>query len=588
MVRNSSVKWAPAMHRFGQKFDHAMLSATWRWRTKKTDKFELPDYQAMDSQSWDRFDSHLRIKNQESAHATGEIPVHNGHTQSSVTEVQPDSSQEYRKLFLDVTETIKAVVPKKQKRQRKGRVVSAETKELFKKRTQEYSKKAPTKGERRNWNKKITRACRKDWRTWVTGWTQEIERANNVGDTKAIYRGVKAISGGKQTFATKQPTQNADGSRIQSPTELANVWSKFLAEKFQPTDLERQRDEFEALPEATGEEAELTRAEFEEAVKCMKNGKAAGIDTIPAEVWKNSKEAKNRLYEFLSKIWRKEKVPPELAVTVFVMIFKNKGSPDDCTKYRCIGLLNHAYKIMTVVLLKRLVAECQAFFSDWQAGFRTKRGCRDNILLLRVLYEQVINSNSKCVVTFIDFKAAFDSVSHKFIDATLARAGASRKTRAIFRAIYKVASGVARVNGINGKRIYSDAFDIGRGVVQGDIISPVLFILALDQLVQAYDTHGGTGVQCGEIFNLRVLGYADDAALIEPAVEDMTKRITALTDAEADMHVSTSKTFSQHVYRREDVLVTAAEVSVAEEKFVFKCGYCDRKFKDMRAKISMK
>ena len=96
----------------------------------------------------------------------------------------------------------------------------------------------------------------------------------------------------------------------------------------------------------------------------MKNGKAAGIDTIPAEVWKNSKEAKDRLYEFLRKIWKKEQVPPELAVAVFVMIFKNKGSPDDCTKYRCIGLLNHAYKIMTVVLLKRLVTECQSFFSD--------------------------------------------------------------------------------------------------------------------------------------------------------------------------------------------------------------------------------
>ena len=121
---------------------------------------------------------------------------------------------------------------------------------------------------------------------------------------------------------------------------------------------------------------------------------------------------------------------------------------------------------------------------------------------------------------------------------------------------------------------YSDVFDIGRGVVQGDIISPVLFILALDQLVQAYDTHG-TGVQCGEIFNLRVLGYADDAALTETAVEDMTKRLTALADAakaEADMDVSTPKTFTQHVFRRDAVQVSAAEVSAAEEKFTFKCG----------------
>ena len=56
------------------------------------------------------------------------------------------------------------------------------------------------------------------------------------------------------------------------------------------------------------------------------------------------------------------------------MIYKNKGSKDDYTKYRAIGLLNLAYKIMTAILLRRLVVECVAFFSEWQAGFRAHRG----------------------------------------------------------------------------------------------------------------------------------------------------------------------------------------------------------------------
>ena len=90
----------------------------------------------------------------------------------------------------------------------------------------------------------------------------------------------------------------------------------------------------------------------------------------------------------------------------------------------------------------------------------------------------------------LQVKAAFDSVSHKFIDATLLRAGASRKSRAIFRAIYEAAKGIVRVNGILGEKIFSDAFNIGRGVVQGDIVSPLLFILALDQIIQSYDKVG--------------------------------------------------------------------------------------------------
>ena len=102
-------------------------------------------------------------------------------------------------------------------------------------------------------------------------------------------------------------------------------------------------------------------------------------------------------------------MPANLAVGVFVMIFKGKGSSDDCSNYRCIGLLNHAYKIMTVILLQRLVAQCESYFSDWQAGFRQHRGCRDNVLLLHIIYEQIIKDNTSCVVTFIDFATTFDS-----------------------------------------------------------------------------------------------------------------------------------------------------------------------------------
>ena len=83
----------------------------------------------------------------------------------------------------------------------------------------------------------------------------------------------------------------------------------------------------------------------------MKNNKAPGADTIPSEVWKNSEAAKEELFQFLSAVWNKERVPPNLAVCVFIMIYKRKDSPNDCTKYRAIGLLNHAYKIMSTVLL---------------------------------------------------------------------------------------------------------------------------------------------------------------------------------------------------------------------------------------------
>ena len=79
----------------------------------------------------------------------------------------------------------------------------------------------------------------------------------------------------------------------------------------------------------------MDRKEFEEAVRHMKNGKTTGSDGIPAEVFKNSAVTKDMFFEFLNKVWKKESVSPELAVNIFVMIYK-KGSSEDCANYGCV------------------------------------------------------------------------------------------------------------------------------------------------------------------------------------------------------------------------------------------------------------
>ena len=100
----------------------------------------------------------------------------------------------------------------------------------------------------------------------------------------------------------------------------------------------------------------------------MKLHKAVGSDGVPAEqVWKNSALAKQELFFFLKNVWEKECVPKTLVLCAFVMLYKKKGSSDDCTstKYRALGLLNHAYKIMTICLLNRMVKETDWFLSEW-------------------------------------------------------------------------------------------------------------------------------------------------------------------------------------------------------------------------------
>ena len=91
----------------------------------------------------------------------------------------------------------------KQKINVKPYLVSQGTKEPFEKRTREYNKGKPTKERRKRWNKKIRNACRNDYRKWVSGWVERIEQADNKGDTKAIYQGVKALGGQGKKSATR-------------------------------------------------------------------------------------------------------------------------------------------------------------------------------------------------------------------------------------------------------------------------------------------------------------------------------------------------------------------------------------------------
>ena len=571
-VDNCCVKWGTSLHRFGKKFDHELLSTTWSWRIRTEKTTPPPDYKAMTAEMWADFDTALR---EHLIAGEGDMAV-------EVTETNMEKHLD--RLTEGFTHAIATKIPKKQKIKFDGREASTRTKALYDQRIRDYSSgREIKKSDRKAWNSVLSKACKQDYHDWLQRWIRKIEQADVSGDTKAISQGVNVISGSSKQGFSKKPRTYCSGDRqgetISGPEELGELWRAFLEGKFSQTELEQARAEYEDIgPNLLDDTDDLTIAEFMDAVSKMKNDKATGPDNIPAEVFKNSELARNELFFFLRQVWRHECVPKNLVLCLFVMIYKRKVSSNDPSCYRIIGLLNHAYKLLSICLLKRIVSETEWSLSDWQNGFRQDRGCRDNILLLRVIYDNIIANNKQCVITYIDFAAAFDSVSHRFLDSALGRAGATRKTRALFRTIYAATQGTARVQGEDGKISMSQTFTVRRGVIQGDVMSPVLFILALDQLIQQVDTEG-QGVKVGTINELRVLGYADDAAMMAPNVEQMTARLTKFADASkvrADMELKMSKTFSHHVRRQDKVTkATPTEIKAKEQTYKFPCLFCE-------------
>ena len=71
-----------------------------------------------------------------------------------------------------------------------------------------------------------------------------------------------------------------------------------------------------------------------------------------------------------------------LEKSVFILIPK-KGNAKECSNYHTIALISHASKVMLKLLQARLQQYVNRELPDVQAGFRKRRGTRDQIANIR-------------------------------------------------------------------------------------------------------------------------------------------------------------------------------------------------------------
>ena len=148
-------------------------------------------------------------------------------------------------------------------------------------------------------------------------------------------------------------------------------------------------------------------------------------------------------------IYDTEVVPPDMVKGIFIMLYKKKDR-NSFSNYRAICLLCHAYKLLSAVIASRLYVDLEHILPDSQAGFRPAKGTRDNICILKWTVNMLLREGREAVITFIDYTAAFDTESQKFLDEALGAAGVSSKVRRIIQAIFRVAHGCVRIRNNDG------------------------------------------------------------------------------------------------------------------------------------------
>ena len=297
----------------------------------------------------------------------------------------------------------------------------------------------------------------------------------------------------------------------------------------------------------------ITKDEVKTALRQAPRNKALGIDNIDPSYLNH-----DSIIEFLLSLFNhcllKGGCPAAWKKTLIYPIHKSgQLNIRDPLSYRGISLQSTVLKLYTHILNQRLSSwlEENNILSDLQNGFRPQRSCQDHMLSL---YNIVLNrrlSGNDTFCCFVDFRKAFDSVSRGRLWDKLSQYGINGPFLSSIQSLYDDYQCCVEVN-----RYCTPWFEVNNGVKQGCLLSPSLFNLYINDLLEKL-CRLGFGVQIGGDSGsvdrkVPALAYADDIVLIAPTPEVLQSMLTILDEwcLNNGIDVNISKTKIMHFRKK--------------------------------------
>ena len=270
---------------------------------------------------------------------------------------------------------------------------------------------------------------------------------------------------------------------------------------------------------------EITIEEVKTAIYANGDNKSPGTDGIKPPFIKND-ICVRFIHALCNHCFKTGTVPDAWLRAVIKPIPKGGKESTIPSEYRGIALQSFVAKLYCRILNTRLreYLENSNALSDEQNGFRPNRCCQDHILTLTAIVENRMLQKKDTFACFVDFRKAFDCVDRELLWKKLeTRHSLGGKFLDALKALYRKVKCTVDIN-----HSLTEWFDINSGVKQGCILSPTLFAMYIDDLVDQLRAKN-SGIACGEC-EVSSLLYADDIVLLAPDEESLQVQIKVVEE----------------------------------------------------------
>uniref|UniRef100_A0A670HXI2 Reverse transcriptase domain-containing protein n=1 Tax=Podarcis muralis TaxID=64176 RepID=A0A670HXI2_PODMU len=268
----------------------------------------------------------------------------------------------------------------------------------------------------------------------------------------------------------------------------------------------------------------ITVEEVRYTIKKMKPGKAPGPDGFSQKYYKSLEEhLAPVLCKVINNILQGGGIPDSWREAHITVIPKADSDRLDIKNYRPISLLNNDYKIFAGIMANRLKKYLNKVIHKDQAGFLPGRQIKDNVRHVINIIEYLERRNDiPAALIFIDAEKAFDNVSWHFLIKCMEKVGIRGPFLEGIKSIYSGQRAKLIINNYLTK-----SFMITKGTRQGCPLSPLLFIMVLEVILNKIrETSGIRGIKIG-IKEYKLKAYADDLVI---TVENPTKGINKVIE----------------------------------------------------------